>query len=702
MAPRHYPLGRTRNIGIIAHIDAGKTTTSERILYYTGVSHKMGEVHDGSTVMDWMEQEQERGITIAAAATTCFWRDHQINIIDTPGHVDFTAEVERSLRILDGAIGIFCAVGGVEPQSETVWRQATKYNVPLITFVNKLDRVGADLFRCVEQMRDRLDANPVLLQLPLGSEESFQGIIDLVHMEALLWDDETLGATFHTEPIPKEAIAEAEAWREQLVEQVADLDETLMEQYLETGTLGAEAIEAAVRRATLELKAHPVICGAAFKNKGIQPLLDAVVRYLPSPLDVPPVQGINPETGLEESRSAEDDAPFSGLVFKIMTDPYVGHLSFIRVYSGELGVGQSVYNPTRARSERVGRLLRMHANRREEIEVVRAGDIAAAIGLKNTTTGETLCEKKHPIALEAIDFPEPVVQLAIEPKTKADHDRLASSLAKLTSEDPTFISRVDDETNQVIIAGMGELHLEILVERLLREFNVSASVSRPQVAYRETISTAARGEGRYVRQTGGRGQYGHVLIELEPLGRGEGFIFEDATVGGAIPREYVRAVETGIKEATESGVVAGFPVTDVLVRVVDGSYHEVDSSELAFKIAGSAAFKDGANRAGAILLEPIMDVEVVVPEEFLGDVLGDLSARRGKITGTDSRAGAKVVKAKVPLAEMFGYATVLRSASQGRATHTMQFALYDEVPDPVSEAVAHRTLVGLDTKRTVA
>ena len=702
MAPRHYPLGRTRNIGIIAHIDAGKTTTSERILYYTGVSHKMGEVHDGSTVMDWMEQEQERGITIAAAATTCFWRDHQINIIDTPGHVDFTAEVERSLRILDGAIGIFCAVGGVEPQSETVWRQATKYHVPLITFVNKLDRVGADLFRCVEQMRDRLDANPVLLQLPLGSEESFQGIIDLVRMEALLWDDETLGATFHAGPIPKEAIAEAEAWRERLVEQVADLDETLMEQYLETGTLGAEAIEAAVRQATLELKAHPVICGAAFKNKGIQPLLDAVVRYLPSPLDVPPVQGINPETGLEESRSAEDDAPFSGLVFKIMTDPYVGQLSFIRVYSGELGVGQSVYNPTRARSERVGRLLRMHANRREEIEVVRAGDIAAAIGLKNTTTGETLCEKKHPIALEAIDFPEPVVQLAIEPKTKADHDRLASSLAKLTSEDPTFISRVDDETNQVIIAGMGELHLEILVERLLREFNVSASVSRPQVAYRETISTAARGEGRYVRQTGGRGQYGHVLIELKPLGRGEGFIFEDATVGGAIPREYVRAVETGIKEATESGVVAGFPVTDVLVRVVDGSYHEVDSSELAFKIAGSAAFKDGANRAGAILLEPIMDVEVVVPEEFLGDVLGDLSARRGKITGTDSRAGAKVVKAKVPLAEMFGYATVLRSASQGRATHTMQFALYDEVPDPVSEAVAHRTLVGLDTKRTVA
>ncbi len=702
MAPRHYPLGRTRNIGIIAHIDAGKTTTSERILYYTGVSHKMGEVHDGSAIMDWMEQEQERGITIAAAATTCFWRDHQINIIDTPGHVDFTAEVERSLRILDGAIGIFCAVGGVEPQSETVWRQATKYHVPLITFVNKLDRVGADLFRCIEQMRDRLDANPVLLQLPLGSEESFQGIIDLVRMEALRWDDETLGATFHTEPIPKEAIAEAETWRERLVEQVADLDETLMEQYLETGTLGAEAIEAAVRQATLELKAHPVVCGAAFKNKGIQALLDAVVRYLPSPLDVPPVQGINPETGAEESRSAEDDAPFSGLVFKIMTDPYVGQLSFIRVYSGELGVGQSVYNPTRARSERVGRLLRMHANRREEIEVVRAGDIAAAIGLKNTTTGETLCEKKHPIALEAMDFPEPVVQLAIEPKTKADHDRLASSLAKLTKEDPTFISRVDDETNQVLISGMGELHLEILVERLLREFNVSASVSRPQVAYRETISTAARGEGRYVRQTGGRGQYGHVLIELEPLGRGEGFIFEDATVGGSIPREYIRAVKTGVTEATESGVVAGFPVTDVLVRVVDGSHHEVDSSELAFKIAGSAAFKDGAKRAGAILLEPIMDVEVVVPDEFLGEVLGDLSARRGKITGTDSRAGAKVVKAKVPLAEMFGYATVLRSASQGRATHTMQFSLYDEVPDSVSEAVAHGTLVGLDTKRTVA
>ncbi len=702
MAERQYPLGRTRNIGIIAHIDAGKTTTSERILYYTGVSHKMGEVHDGSAVMDWMEQERERGITITSAATTCFWRDHRINIIDTPGHVDFTAEVERSLRVLDGAIGIFCAVGGVEPQSETVWRQAAKYHVPRIAFVNKLDRVGADFFRCVDQMRERLDAKPVLLQLPLGQDETFEGVIDLVRMEALRWDDETPGATYHTEPIPKEALAEAEQWRERLLEQVVDFEETLMEQYLETGTLSAEAIEGAVRQATLELKAHPVVCGAAFKNKGIQPLLDAVVRYLPSPLDVPPIEGLNPRTGQEESRLADDEAPFSGLVFKVMTDPYVGQLSYIRVYSGKLDVGQTVYNPIRERRERIGRLLRMHANRREEVEAVRAGDIAAAIGLKQTTTGETLCDEKHLIVLEAMEFPEPVVQLAIEPKTKADHDRLGVSLAKLASEDPTFVSRVDEESNQVIIAGMGELHLEILVERLLREFNVSANVSRPQVAYRETVSASASAEGRFVRQTGGRGQYGHVVMELEPLGRGEGFAFEDATAGGVIPREYISAVEKGVREAMEAGVFAGFPVTDVLARVVDGSSHEVDSSELAFKIAGSMAFKEAMRRGGVILMEPVMDVEVVVPEEFLGEVLGDLNARRGQIAGTDTRAGARVVEAKVPLAEMFGYATVLRSVTQGRATHTMQFASYEEIPAPIAEAVANRTWVGVDRKRTVA
>jgi elongation factor G len=702
MEARQYPLGRTRNIGIIAHIDAGKTTTSERILYYTGVSHKMGEVHDGSTVMDWMEQEQERGITITSAATTCFWKDHRINIIDTPGHVDFTAEVERSLRVLDGAIGIFCAVGGVEPQSETVWRQAAKYHVPRIAFVNKLDRVGADFFRCVDQMRERIDAKPVLLQLPLGQEEGFEGVVDLVRMEALMWDDETLGATFHTEPIPEESLAEAQQWRERLLEQVADFDEKLMEEYLEEGTLSVEAIEGAVRQATLELKAHPVVCGAAFKNKGIQPLLDAVVRYLPSPLDVPPIQGVNPQTGQEEIRPADDEAPFSCLVFKIMTDPYVGQLSYIRVYSGQLAVGQTAYNPLRARRERIGRLLRMHSNRREEVDAVGAGGIVAAIGLKRTTTGETLCDEKHPIVLEAMEFPEPVVQLAIEPKTKADHDRLSVSLAKLASEDPTFVSRVDEESNQILIAGMGELHLEILVERLLREFNVSANVSRPQVAYRETVSAAALAEGRYVRQTGGRGQYGHVVIELEPLGRGGGFLFEDATVGGVIPKEYISAVEKGVKEALEAGVFAGFPVTDVQARVVDGSSHEVDSSELAFKIAGSMAFKEAMRRGGAVLMEPIMEVEVVVPEEFLGEVLGDLNARRGQIVGTDTRAGARVVQAKVPLSEMFGYATVLRSITQGRANHTMQFASYDEIPAPIAEAVANRTWVGTDRKRTVA
>jgi elongation factor G len=662
----------------------------------------MGEVHDGAAVMDWMEQEQERGITITSAATTCFWHDHRINLIDTPGHVDFTAEVERSLRVLDGAIGVFCAVGGVEPQSETVWRQAAKYHVPRIAFINKLDRVGADFFRCVEQMRERLNANPVLVQLPLGHEESFQGVIDLVHMRALRWDDESRGVNYDAGPIPEEARADAEFWRERLLEQVADLDEALMEQYLETGTLEAGTIEATLRRATLELRAHPVVCGAAFKNKGIQPLLDAVVNYLPSPSDVPPIQGINPETENEESRVADDKAPFSGLVFKVWTDPYVGHLHYVRVYSGRLAAGQKVYNPARGRSERVSRLLRMHSNRREEIDEVRAGDIAAAIGLKRSTTGDTICDEGSPIVLEAMEFPEPVVQLAIEPKTKADYDKLSISLAKLASEDPTFVSRVDDDTGQIIIAGMGELHLDILVDRLLREFSVSANVSRPQVAYKETITAPAQAEGRYVRQTGGRGQYGHIVVELEPLGRGEGFVFEDAIVGGVIPREYIPAVKTGAKEAMEAGIVAGYPVIDVLVRLVDGSYHEVDSSDLAFKIAGSLAFKEGMNRGGAVLVEPIMDVEVVVPEDFLGDVLGDLNARRGRIAGLDSRAGAKVVRAMVPLAEMFGYATVLRSASQGRATYTMQFSHYDEVPASIAEAVAQRAWGDVGYSKTVA
>jgi elongation factor G len=702
MVSKKYTLERTRNIGIVAHIDAGKTTTSERILYYTGVSHKMGEVHDGAAVMDWMEQEQERGITITSAATTCFWRDHRINIIDTPGHVDFTAEVERSLRVLDGAIGIFCAVGGVEPQSETVWRQAAKYHVPRIAFINKLDRVGADFFRCVEQMRERLDANPVLLQLPLGYEENFQGVIDLVRMQALRWDEETLGVAYKTEPIPEEARAEAELWRERLMERVADLDETLMEQYLETGTLEEEAIEEAVRKATLELRAHPVLCGAAFKNKGIQPLLDAVVCYLPSPLDVPAIKGVNPDTDQEEGRSADTDGPFSGLVFKVWTDSYVGHLHYIRVYSGRLSAGQSVYNPVRGKNERVGRLLRMHSNRREELKEIQAGDIAAAIGLKNSTTGDTLCDKSHPIVLEAMEFPEPVAQLAIEPKTKADYDRMSLSLTKLANEDPTFVSRVDDETGQILIAGMGELHLEVLVDRLLREFSVSANVSRPQVAYKETITKATRAEGRYVRQTGGRGQFGHVVIELEPLGRGDGFIFEDAIVGGVVPREYISSVRVGAKEAIEAGVVAGYPVTDVLVRLVDGSYHEVDSSELAFKIASSLAFKEAMGKAGAILVEPIMEVEVVVPEEFLGDVLGDLNSRRGRIAGMDSRAGAKVVRVRVPLAEMFGYATVLRSASQGRATYTMEFSCYDEVPASIAQEVSQRAWGDMGYSRTVA
>jgi elongation factor G len=702
MVSKKYTLERTRNIGIVAHIDAGKTTTSERILYYTGVSHKMGEVHDGAAVMDWMEQEQERGITITSAATTCFWRDHRINIIDTPGHVDFTAEVERSLRVLDGAIGIFCAVGGVEPQSETVWRQAAKYHVPRIAFINKLDRVGADFFRCVEQMRERLDANPVLLQLPLGYEENFQGVIDLVRMQALRWDEETLGVAYKTEPIPEEARAEAELWRERLMERVADLDETLMEQYLETGTLEEEAIEEAVRKATLELRAHPVLCGAAFKNKGIQPLLDAVVCYLPSPLDVPAIKGVNPDTDQEEGRSADTDGPFSGLVFKVWTDSYVGHLHYIRVYSGRLSAGQSVYNPVRGKNERVGRLLRMHSNRREELKEIQAGDIAAAIGLKNSTTGDTLCDKSHPIVLEAMEFPEPVAQLAIEPKTKADYDRMSLSLTKLANEDPTFVSRVDDETGQILIAGMGELHLEVLVDRLLREFSVSANVSRPQVAYKETITKATRAEGRYVRQTGGRGQFGHVVIELEPLGRGDGFIFEDAIVGGVVPREYISSVRVGAKEAIEAGVVAGYPVTDVLVRLVDGSYHEVDSSELAFKIASSLAFKEAMGKAGAILVEPIMEVEVVVPEEFLGDVLGDLNSRRGRIAGMDSRAGAKGVRVRGPLAEMFGYATVLRSASQGRATYTMEFSCYDEVPASIAQEVSQRAWGDMGYSRTVA
>jgi elongation factor G len=684
---RTVALEKTRNIGIMAHIDAGKTTTTERILYYTGINYKIGEVHEGTATMDWMVQEQERGITITSAATTCLWRDHRINIIDTPGHVDFTIEVERSLRVLDGAVAVFCSVGGVEPQTETVWRQADKYGVPRLAFVNKMDRLGADFYRVVQMIRDRLGANPAIVQIPIGMEEKFVGIVDLIAMKAVVWEEESLGAKFHEEPIPEGLKAQADEYREKLLEAAADADEAIMEKYLEGKPISETELRAAVRKATLALKIVPVLCGSAFRNKGVQPMLDAVVEYLPSPIDIPPVKGVNARTQQIEERPAKDDAPFSALAFKIMTDPFVGTLSFFRVYSGSLNAGSAVYNSTKTKRERVGRLLKMHANKREEIKEVYAGDIAAAVGLKTATTGDTLCDEDHPIVLESIDFPDPVISIAIEPKSKADQEKLGLSLQKLATEDPSFKVRTDEETGQTIISGMGELHLEIIVDRLLREFNVGANIGKPQVAYKETVRKAVEQQGKFIRQTGGRGQYGDVWIKLEPQPAGAGFEFVDAIKGGAIPREYIPAVEKGIREATDSGALAGYPVVDVKVTLFDGSYHDVDSSEIAFKIAGSMAFKEAMRKANPVLLEPIMSVEVVVPEEFMGDVIGDLSSRRGKVLGMDTRPAAQAIDARVPLAQMFGYATDLRSMTQGRATYTMQFSHYEPVPAAVAEGI---------------
>ena len=671
----------------MAHIDAGKTTTTERILYYTGVSHKLGEVHDGTATMDWMEQEQERGITITSAATTCFWKDHRINIIDTPGHVDFTIEVERSLRVLDGAVAVFDAVAGVEPQSETVWRQADKYRVPRLAMINKMDRIGADFDRCIRMMKERLAANPVPVQLPLGREDGFRGIIDLVRMTAIVWDEDTLGAKYHEEPVPENFRDEVAAARETLMESLADVNDSLLEKYLGGEEVEVGELSSAIRQATIGLKIVPVLCGSAFRNKGVQPMIDAVIDYLPSPLDVPPLSGIDPRDESVVERKPDDKAPFCALAFKIMNDPFVGHLTFVRVYSGTLNSGDHVYNSTRHKKERIGRLLKMHANKREDIKTVYAGDIAACVGLKNAFTGDTLCDTEHEVVLESITAPDPVISIAIEPKTKVDQERLGMSLQKLALEDPSFHVRNDEETGQTIISGMGELHLEIIVDRLMREFRVDANVGRPQVAYRETVSRSAKAEGRYIRQTGGRGQFGHVWLSVEPNEKGKGFEFLNKIVGGAIPREYINAVEKGVVEASQTGVVAGYPVVDVKVTLFDGSYHEVDSSEMAFKIAGSMAFKTACNNASPILMEPIMAVEVVTPEEFLGDVIGDLSSRRGRIQKIEARGNTQVIASNVPLALMFGYATDLRSKSQGRATYTMQFDHYEPAPLSVSEEV---------------
>jgi elongation factor G len=684
---REVPIERVRNIGIMAHIDAGKTTTTERVLFYTGVNYKIGEVHEGTATMDWMVQEQERGITITSAATTCSWRDFRINIIDTPGHVDFTIEVERSLRVLDGAVAVFDAVGGVEPQSETVWRQADKYRVPRIAFINKMDRIGATFERTYNDLKEKLNAVPLLLHLPVGAEDKFTGIVDLIEQRAVIWEKDTLGAEFKFEPIPDSLKKQTAEYREKLIETIADHDEKIMELYLEGREPEPAALRAAIRAATVKMAVVPTLLGSAFRNKGVQPMLDAVVDFLPSPLDVPPVVGRVGDR--EEERLPRDDAPFSALAFKIMTDPYVGTLTFIRVYSGRLESGSSVLNSTKGKRERIGRLVKMHANKREEIQEVLAGDICA-VGLRDTTTGDTICDPAAPIVLEAIEFPEPVIRIAIEPKTKADQDKLGESLSKLSKEDPSFRVNSDPETGQTIIAGMGELHLEIIVDRLLREFKVDANVGKPQVAYRETIRKTVEAEGRFVRQTGGHGQFGVVDIRIAPLGKGVGFEFEDATKGGSIPKNFIPSVEAGIKEAMESGVVAGYPMVDVKASLLDGKYHEVDSSEIAFKIAGSMAFKEAASKAGPVLLEPIMEVEVVTPENFMGDVIGDLSARRGKISSMEGRGAAQVVKARVPLGEMFGYSTRLRSLTQGRATYTMQFAAYEQVPHSVFEELTAR------------
>jgi elongation factor G len=689
--PRTIPLERMRNIGIAAHIDAGKTTTTERILYYTGRTHKIGEVHEGTATMDWMAQEQERGITITSAATTCAWRDCQINIIDTPGHVDFTAEVERSLRVLDGAVAVFDAVAGVQPQSETVWRQADKYEVPRICFINKMDRVGADFYHAVQTIVDRLHCRPVPIQIPIGKEDQFKGIVDLIEMKAYIWLEETLGAKFDITEVPAELLEQAQRYREQMVEAAAEHDDALFEKFVEGEPLTAAEIKAGLRKATIKLKIFPVVCGSAFKNKGVQTLLDAVVDYLPSPLDIPPVQGAaidNPEQVLV--RHSSDNEPFAALVFKIMTDPFVGQLAFFRVYSGKLNSGDSVFNVAKGRKERIGRILRMHANKREEIQEILAGDIAAAVGLKTVATGDTICDEKAPIVLESIEFPEPVIQLAVEPKTKADQEKLGLAIQKLATEDPTFRVSTDPETGQTILSGMGELHLEIIVDRMQREFNVSANVGKPQVAYRETIRKTSDVEGRFVRQSGGRGQYGHVKIRLEPLPAGSGFAFENAIVGGAIPKEYIPAVQKGIEEALEGGVLAGYPMSDLKVTLYDGSYHEVDSSEMAFKIAGSMALKDGAKAAKPVLLEPIMSVEVVVPEEYMGDVIGDLNSRRGRVEGMELRGTSQIIKASVPLSEMFGYATDIRSKTQGRGSFTMHFGRYEEVPSGLAEEIVSR------------
>jgi len=688
--PRNFTLEKTRNIGIMAHIDAGKTTTTERILYYTGRIYKIGEVHDGTATMDWMVQEQERGITITSAATTAEWKGYRVNIIDTPGHVDFTAEVERSLRVLDGAIGVFCAVGGVEPQSETVWRQADKYQVPRVAFVNKMDRQGADFDRCIRMMVTKLNARPVPIQIPLGKEENFQGVIDLLRMRAYRWQPGGADEEFEEIAIPADHQKEAEAAREKLVEAACEESDELLAHYLAGDKLDEAELKAALRRGTEALHFTLVLCGAAFKNKGVQQLLDAVVDYLPSPLDVPPITGTVPGSGAEETRPPDDKAPFAALVFKIMTDPYVGQLAFIRVYSGRLESGTQVLNVSRDKRERIGRLLQMHANEREEIKEVYAGDIAACVGLKNVTTGETICAENAPILLEPMEFPEPVIAVAIEPKTKADQEKLGGALAKLAQEDPTFKINTDPDTAQTIISGMGELHLEIITDRLVREFNVGVNVGKPQVAYKETIRNKAKAEGKYIKQTGGRGQYGHVKIELEPTPPGGGFVFENDIVGGSIPREYIKPVETGIREAMQHGVLAGFEMRDIKVSLVDGSYHEVDSSEMAFKIAGSMAFKEGASRARPVLLEPVMAVEVVVPEQYMGDVIGDLNSRRGRVEHMEARAGTQVITSKVPLAAMFGYATDLRSRTQGRATYTMHFSHYDETPKNISEEVIAR------------
>ncbi len=683
---RTYPLEHVRNIGIMAHIDAGKTTTTERILFYTGRTHRMGETHEGAAVMDWMEQEQERGITITSAATTCEWRHCQINIIDTPGHVDFTVEVERSLRVLDGAVAVFCAKGGVEPQSETVWRQATKYGVPRLAYVNKMDITGADFFRVVDMMKERLGANAAPIQLPIGAEADFVGIIDLLTMKAEIYKDD-LGNVIDETDIPESLQEEAETWRANLIESVAEADDAIMEKFLEGEEPSIDELKAAIRRATIAGRLNPVLCGTSYRNKGVQPLLDAVVEYLPSPLDIPPVKGVNKESGEEEERIASDDAPFAALAFKIMVDPYVGKLAFARVYSGTLQSGSYVFNSTKGKRERVGRIVRMHANHREEVEEVRTGDIVGIVGLKDTTTGDSLCDEKAPIVLESMEFPEPVIRVAIEPKTKAGQDKMGIALQRLAEEDPTFKTYTDDQTGQTIIAGMGELHLEIIVDRLLREFRVEATVGAPQVAYRETIRKTVKAEGLFKRQTGGHGQYGHCVIEISPRQPGEGYLFSNDTVGGVIPKEFIPAIDQGIREAAQSGILGGYEVVDFAVSLQDGSYHEVDSSEMAFKIAGSMALKEALRKADCVLLEPMMKVEVVIPDEYMGDVIGDLNGRRGRIEGMEAHAGLQSVHGLVPLSEMFGYATDLRSRTQGRGNYTMQFAHYEEVPRSIAAKV---------------